>query len=60
MSNRNPVALGIGAVALVVVYSIIMMATDGTAGSWAWILLVGVVALLAIAARTVTRVKAER
>jgi hypothetical protein len=39
-------------IALVGVYSWIMMASNGAAASWAWLILVAVVLLLVVAARS--------
>ena len=41
---------GWAALALVVIYSVIMMATSGSAG-WAWLLLVAAAILIGISAR---------
>lgn len=60
MSSRQRITFGFVAVALVALYSIVMMATSGAAGSWAWILLVGVVVSLAVAARSGSTPRAER
>jgi hypothetical protein len=47
------------AIALIVLYSVIMMATSGAA-SWAWIILLAAFVLGAAAAKSATTAKAER
>jgi hypothetical protein len=60
MSVRQQFTAGISGFALMGLYSAIMMATAGTAASWAWILLVGAIGLLVMTARSVAKAGAER
>lgn len=60
MSGKRQLAVGIVAIALVGLYSIIMMATSGAAASWAWLILVAVVVLVAAAARSARVGSTER
>ena len=50
MASRKRLSAGAMSIALVGVYSWIMMASNGTAASWAWLILVAVVLLLVAAA----------
>jgi hypothetical protein len=60
MSNTQQVTAGIVAVTLVVLYSIVMTTSGGTAASWAWVLLLGAFALLGWIARSAVTARAER
>ena len=46
MTSTLNKAAGIVGLALIVAYSVIMMTTSGTAGDWAWLVLVAGIALL--------------
>lgn len=51
MSTIKPLPTGIAGFALLGIYSWIMTGTNGTAASWAWLVLIAAVGLLAMAAR---------
>ncbi len=51
MATSKRLTAGAISVVLVVVYSVIMMATDGAA-SWAWLILVAAIGSLVVAARS--------
>lgn len=58
MSRKQQLTAGAIALLLVGIYSWIMIATSGTAASWAWLILVAVAAIVVIAGRSaVTRSK---
>jgi hypothetical protein len=52
MTPSKRLTAGMIAVILVGVYSVIMMASDGVAAAWAWLLLVAAAGLLIVAARS--------
>lgn len=60
MSQRQQLIAGITGFVLIGLYSWIMTAADGTAASWAWVILVAAVVLLVSTARSVAKARAER
>lgn len=50
MSNKSRNLIALAGVILIGVYSVVMMATSGSA-NWAWIILVAALALVAVSAR---------
>lgn len=60
MSNNQQLTAGIVGFGLIGLYSWIMTAADGTAGSWAWIVLATAIVLLVSTARSVATAKAEQ
>ncbi len=60
MSARRHFAAGIIGFALIGAYSWIMTASDGTATSWAWIVLASAVVLLVGTARSVVKAGERR
>lgn len=59
MSGTQQVAAGIVSVVLVAIYSIVMTTSSG-ASSWAWIMLVAALVLLAATARSVATARSQR
>ena len=53
MDSTRKKATAIFGLALLVAYSVIMMMSSGTAGDWAWLVLVAGIALLVIPATSV-------
>lgn len=60
MSSAKQLAAGAVSVTLIVIYSWIMTSSNGTASSWAWLLLVAGLVFMAIAARSATRDRGVR
>lgn len=60
MSNHQQLTAGIVGFGLIGLYSWIMTGTDGTAASWAWIVLATAIVLLVSTARSVATAKAEQ
>jgi hypothetical protein len=54
MSQKRRRLTAIAGLVLLVVYSLVMMATNGTATGYSWMILAGAIALVAIAARRVS------
>lgn len=54
MPAVKPLPAGVAGFALLGIYSWIMTGTNGEAASWAWLVLVAAVALLAVAAQAAT------
>lgn len=59
MSHNQQLAAGITGFGLIGAYSWIMTSADGTAGSWAWLILAAAIVLLVSTARSVSTAKAE-
>jgi hypothetical protein len=60
MSQKQQTTAGIIGLVLIASYSWIMTTTDGTASSWAWIMLAAAIVLLASTARSVAIARAEQ